>query len=570
MRSVGIVVLVVMLLLAGAQLVPAPDVRAQESDVCTQVVSTALSSAKEACGDLERGSVCYGSAGAAVVLAADQTGDFAAAGDVLALSALDLLTTAPADAETGQWGIAVLMLPASLPEGAEGSVRAVTFGDTQIGRPAAVADTDRPTITVTNSGNADVNLRNGAAISYTAVGKLAPGQSAVADGRNEQADWVRIQTDSGPAWVFTPLITWDGDVQTLDVLLPDDVTPSVTGGEPFQSLTLVTGPASEVCGSAPSGLLLQFTADQPATIQINGTTLASTDALLVVRSADDTMEIDVIAGTVTITARSIPQEASAGDGVEVDLDGLTPAAAPRAAGSYAFAQVANTPVELMAGSLPCVVGLDDVSAGITLRVGPGTNRGPLADMRADRSYTVLGWANDPDGAPWWQLDTGEEKSWAAQADVTTFGACDVVAQIDAPGLVTAAPAGSAGGDGGANTSTSSLAPTANTVWQMIPGSDNMTGQCSGAPAINFCDHLAAIAPIEGGISWKGMEASPYYLTQVQPNVYAYSGPNAMGTGTVNMTLSFTSTTSLSMTETLTLSNEPGCQHTYYYSGTKNW
>src|SRR5690606_26193382 len=106
--------------------------------------------------------------------------------------------------------------------------------------------------------------------------------------------------------------------------------------------------------------------------------------------------------------------------------------------------------------------------------------------------------------------------------------------------VFAAPSAPTGGDGEVPMSVADdLAPDGNSVWQMIPGTDNMSGECSGAPAINFCDHLAAIQPAQGGIMWKGMEASPYYLRQIQPNVYAYSGPNVIGTGTVSMTLTFT-------------------------------
>jgi len=91
---------------------------------------------------------------------------------------------------------------------------------------------------------------------------------------------------------------------------------------------------------------------------------------------------------------------------------------------------------------------------------------------------------------------------------------------------------------------------------MYPGSDQMSGQCSGAPAINFCDHLAAIAPASGGVMWKGMEASGYYLQRIQPNVYAYAGPNVLGTGTINMTLRFTAENTVTMTQTLRCS-EPG-------------
>jgi hypothetical protein len=156
----------------------------------------------------------------------------------------------------------------------------------------------------------------------------------------------------------------------------------------------------------------------------------------------------------------------------------------------------------------------------------------------------------------------------AQSDVITLGTCDAVAQVEAPPLVFAAPSAPSGGDGAP--AVDDLAPKTNSVWQMYPGSDNMSGDCTGAPAINFCDHLAAISPASGGIMWKGMEASPYYLQQIQPNVYAYSGPNVLGTGKINMTLRFTSESTVTMTQSLTLTSEPNCQHVYNYTGEKNW
>src|SRR5690606_41464546 len=51
-----------------------------------------------------------------------------------------------------------------------------------------------------------------------------------------------------------------------------------------------------------------------------------------------------------------------------------------------------------------------------LRVGPGEQRGPIAHMNPNQGYTVIGWSNDPEGNPWWQLDTGAQKTWVAQSD----------------------------------------------------------------------------------------------------------------------------------------------------------
>jgi hypothetical protein len=564
MRQWIVGILVVVLIVSGLQWSSAPDALAQDGEACIQVAAQALADAQAACTGVGRGEACVGHAG---VTAAGAT--LAASGDRAAMADLQSLATSAANPDTNEWGIALLQLSAGLPEGS--AVTAVLFGEAQIARPAQVAG-DQTTLMVSNGRGSEINLRNGAATTYDLVGQLASGEQATADGRNEQGDWVRVQFSGGIGWAFVPLIQWDGDQSAIDalpVLLPNDVTPPVAAGEPFQSFTLTTGDAA--CSAAPSGLLLQYRGEQPAQVQVNQVSLEFSDATLLISArANDNLTISVLDGSSQVIARGVPEQADEGEQVSVSLggdDGLTPLEAPLGGGSYAFADVAYAPLSLLPGTLVCRVGLPSEAGRVVLRVGPGTQRGELGDMSARSMVAVSGWANDPDGAPWWQLDTGETPAWVAQADVRGLGDCAAVAEVEPPPLVFAPPTGA---EGGVPAAGPDLAPTANSVWQMIPGSDNLTGTCSAAPAINFCDHLAAIGPIAGGISWRGMEPSPYPLTQVQPNVYSYSGPNIQGTGQITLILTFSSDTTLNMTMTLVLASEPDCQHVYYYSGTKNW
>lgn len=561
--------LAVMVLVFGG-LSPSPDALAQGDDTCRQMVDEALTTAQDACSELGRGEACFGHAGVAV------TGEaaLAATGDTASLATLESLTTTAA-VKAGEWGMAMVSLPAGLPEDSDAAVTAVLYGDAAIARPAEAAAADRPTLKVWNGGGADVNLRNGAGITYELIGVLEPGEETIADGRNEQADWVRIQHGEGVAWVFSPLVQWEGDVNTLEVLLPTDVTPALApSGAPFESFTLTAAPDTAMCGAASSGLLLQYSGEQAANLVVNQAGLEFIDATLLLHAApDDALEVLVLTGSVSVTARGIPEDAEAGGAIQVSLggeDGLTPTAPPIVQASYDFSNVVYAPLDLLAGELPCFVGVPAGNEEVILRVGPGEERGILASMQADASYAVLGWANAPDSAPWWELDTGQQTSWVAQSNVRAVGACDAVAQVEAPPVVVAPGAGAPPPADGGAAAGPDLAPTTNTVWQMRPGQDVMSGECSGAPAINFCDHLAAISPVPGGINWKGMEATPYTLSQTQPNVYYYSGPNALGTGTVTMTLTFTEEAALNMTMTLVLNNEPDCRHTYYYTGTRNW
>ena len=547
----------------------APGAQAQDGDQCAAFAAEKIASAQAACRATAPGQVCAGTSGVLATASGAAEGQPATVGEALALADLASLATAPGDLSADEWGVAMLMLPAG-PEG-DPAVTGVLYGEAAIARPAAV-ESDRPMMTVTNSG-ATANLRAGAGVGYAVAGQLEAGQSAVADGRNQQGDWIRIQIDGTVAWVFARLVTWDGDLNSLDVLLPDDVSSPFEAGTPFQAFTLTTGDVPGACPAAGSGLLLQYGGEAAANLQINGVELDFSSASMVITAApNDVLQVMVLDGSATVTARGIPQEIAAGGAARVSLagaDGLTPTGAPVAAASFAFAQAAAAPLSALPGSLACWAGVADPAAAVVLRVGPGEQRGTLANMNPNAVYRVEGWANDGEGAPWWELDTGAQKSWVAQAQTRTVGACDAVAQVDAPPMVFAPPSAPAGGEGAAD-NVGDFAPVSNSVWQMLPGSDNMTGECSGAPAINFCDHLAAISPASGGIMWKGMETSGYYLQRLQPNVYSYAGPNALGTGTVSMTLTFTGDTTVRMTQRLTLNSEPNCQHVYFYTGTRNW
>ena len=87
----------------------------------------------------------------------------------------------------------------------------------------------------------------------------------------------------------------------------------------------------------------------------------------------------------------------------------------------------------------------------------------------------------------------------------------------------------------------------------------------------MCAHLAAIVPnADGSISWRGQEPQPYTMQSVGNGTYSYNGRNALGNGNLQMTLTFTSATEWTMTATTVYDNDPGCQHTFYYTATRSW
>ena len=97
----------------------------------------------------------------------------------------------------------------------------------------------------------------------------------------------------------------------------------------------------------------------------------------------------------------------------------------------------------------------------------------------------------------------------------------------------------------------------------------MTGTCSTGPILPPYG-LVQITPGGDTLTWKSQEPAPYVFGKVKTNVYAYSGPTALGDGTVTMSLTFTSATTLQMSRAFVPNSDPVCTHTHFYSGTFQW
>lgn len=202
-------------------------------------------------------------------------------------------------------------------------------------------------------------------------------------------------------------------------------------------------------------------------------------------------------------------------------------------------------------------------------------------MQPDLNYKVSGWAEDIDGAPWWKLDIeGNREAWVAQSAVHSIGACDQIAKAEIPPVIVADSSSSDVDDGGgsdepeaaatAQAGVQSFAPKAPSIWTVVPGQDQLVGTCApGTPVINYCPSLVQLSPRGTGLTWKGQELRPYNMTRVRANVYGYTGPapEALGRGTIKLTLVFTSPTTWTTTRVLSLRSEPGCQHVYTFTGT---
>ena len=97
---------------------------------CDQLVTTALETAADACGNVGRNQACYGNRLIHAQFAQDATVPFDKTGDITDLFSIHSLTTAPLDETSQVWGIAVLKVQADLPDTLPGqNVTMLLYGD---------------------------------------------------------------------------------------------------------------------------------------------------------------------------------------------------------------------------------------------------------------------------------------------------------------------------------------------------------------------------------------------------------------------------------------------------------
>jgi uncharacterized protein YraI len=521
---------------------------------CPSLVKNALVAAQSACGKLAPGQVCYGAGAVTLTPAANAAMKFASSGDIADLAAAQSLTTNGAK----DWGVAMLQTPAGVPVSSQPPLTLVLFGDAQMTNMVKAEAGPTVTLKLKNVAGYAVNVRSGAGTTFPVNGTLDKKAEVTTDGRNASADWFRIQVDGKVSWVHKSLVKVDGDPMTLAVL-DNPYT------DPMQAFTLTTKPdIGSECGAASAGLLAQLKGQTAVHIQVNGVDLGIKDTTLLLRAqSGGNLEVQVLEGSVDVTASNTPVKADTGASVTVKLggeSGLQPLEGPTVNPPYSFSSVSGAPIDLLpSNSLACVVGVNDSDTQPTIYAGPGTDYRSLFSLKSDTHYDVIGKANDSSNQTWLKLG-GRSQAWVPASSVHSLGACGNIADVPAPSVVSSR----------SNSSAANLVPEGQSVWQANSGLDNVSGTCINPP-LALCAHLAAIKPnADGSLTWRGQEPLPYTLSPTGGNTFAYSGRSVLGNGNVHLALTFTSDSTWSMIFTTIFDNDPQCTHTFYYTATRNW
>ncbi|MBN1679615.1 MAG: SH3 domain-containing protein [Anaerolineae bacterium] len=314
----------VVLLAAAAGSTPPQPVHSQ-SDACDQLVHEALSAIGTFCADMGLNEACYGHT---LVTATFQPGvsgiQFETNGDIAPLVDLQALVTKPADPLPGIWGVAMMKVQADLPDAGDQAMTFVLFGDTEVTNTVDPALAAMPTCQISIQGN-NINVRSGPGTNYRVVDVLEAGSTAVANGRNTAGDWLRVDLDGAPGWVYVPLITVNCDITTLSEVEPGEAGATYT--RPMQAFLLESGNTGQ-CDDTPDGLLVKSPAGQRAHVMVNGVELEFASAGFLQAALNGDLSVSGLNGEIAVTAFDKTVTVRPGMQTTVPLDGLEAAAPP--------------------------------------------------------------------------------------------------------------------------------------------------------------------------------------------------------------------------------------------------
>lgn len=294
------------------------SVALSQDNVCLTIVQDALEAADSACDGIARNQACYGN----ITLEAEaQLGvtdfEFTRPGDVENIAGMKTLRLSPLDRANNEWGVALMRIQANLPDTVPGqNVTFLLFGNVEITNRVE-SNTEPLVLSVTAQTGA--NIRRQPSTDAPIIGSLPSGLAVQADGRLEDGSWLRIrlpeQAENG--WVFTDLLTIDGDMQMLDV-----IQPSAPVFGPMQAFYFQTGEDDAPCAEAPdSGILIQTPQGAGRiTLSVNDVDIQLGSTAYLQAQASGEMTVNILEGQARVEANGSAQFVPAGTRVRVPLD----------------------------------------------------------------------------------------------------------------------------------------------------------------------------------------------------------------------------------------------------------
>ncbi|MFN8374184.1 MAG: SH3 domain-containing protein [Anaerolineae bacterium] len=312
---------------------------------CPVIVSTAIASADESCSGIGRNQICYGNS----LITAETTDPalvFGQPSDIVGVTQLTSLITAPLDEVNDLWGIAILSLQATLPDTLPGqNVTMVVFGDARLSM-AESETVELITLDGTISADGSINVRSGPGTSFTAVTNIASGTAVVIDGRNDASDWLRVRLPDGQVgWVAAFLLDTAGDVQTLSVV---EGTEGLGGA--LQAFYFSSSIGNEACAGLPASGVMVQTPYGVGQVQfmMNDVQISLGSTAFISSTDDNDLALALLQGEAIVTADNVTQTVESGYRVTVPMsDTMTADGPPSEPETFDPAHYSALPVNLL-------------------------------------------------------------------------------------------------------------------------------------------------------------------------------------------------------------------------------
>ncbi|MGB7338520.1 MAG: LysM peptidoglycan-binding domain-containing protein [Phototrophicaceae bacterium] len=279
--------------------------------VCDQFVGRALEAVDGSCNTLGRNQACYGFTRVEASFQSDMGDDFFTnPADVADVAELETIRTAPLNVATDEWGVAVLVLQANMPETLPGqNVTFILMGDAELENAVASDDAYDPItgIDVTVTFPQGAAVRSGPGDNFNTLGGVTVGTIFNTDGISADGNWLRIVWEERPAWIRRTTVDPIEALATLPTLDENLRTP-------MQSFYLRTGIGEPSCNEVPDdALLIQGPDNIEIDLTVNGANIAlgSSGILRIIDDGSGTpqLEITVLDGEFVVKADNFnPQD----------------------------------------------------------------------------------------------------------------------------------------------------------------------------------------------------------------------------------------------------------------------
>lgn len=336
------------------------------AEQCPVIVQTAIDLTQQGCSTTGNNQLCYGH----LVLDAQprvniDDFNFQTPGDVVDVIQVQSLRLSALDTQTGQWGVVLMQIePNYVPEtiSAEDTTNTtqpntLSANDVQVLLFGDVALNDA-TRFIQVRANETLNIRRRPSTTSDVIGSLNTDEVITVNGRLEDSSWLRVRVqegqDSGIGWIFSDLVTPNGNVEDLSPITQEeansDIPDELALYGPMQAFLLETGNDDAPCNEAPnSGILIQ-TPEGVASVSIwlDEVVVELDDTAFIQAQPDGTLSVNVLSGSARVEALNETRTAVAGQRVDVPLDeNLSPSDVPNDPVAIDPADIQSLPTELL-------------------------------------------------------------------------------------------------------------------------------------------------------------------------------------------------------------------------------